>query len=281
MSLQFYYNYYNTQLQKIYDAEEATTICNWVFEDILLIKSHQIPLLKKQLSLTQEQNLKEIFKRLLAHEPLQYVLGYAYFYQLKFLVNKYVLIPRPETEELVRLIVNETNTPNINILDIGTGSGCIAISLKHYLPQANVWAMDVSHDAINIATINAKENNTNVSFILDDILKPQGKNDTIKYNIIVSNPPYINIDEKAYMHKNVLAYEPALALFVAKNDVLIFYRAILEYAQQNLATNGLLFFEINEAYASKMIALCQSYNYTNIEVIKDMQGKDRMMKITP
>lgn len=278
MNLQLYYNNYITQLEGVYDTDEAASITNWVFEDILLVKSFQIPMLEKQLSFTEENDLNDILERLLLHEPLQYILGYAYFYELKFKVNKSVLIPRPETEELARLIVQREKDNNLQkIIDIGTGSGCIAISLKRQLPHSKVWAMDVSPEAIEVAKQNASDNKTDIHFVLDNIRDSKWKFENQEFDIIVSNPPYIKEDEKPSMHGNVLAHEPSLALFVPNNDALRFYQAILEFAKNNLAENGRIYFEINEALSKEMKTLCQSFGYQNIELLKDMQGKDRMM----
>lgn len=281
MNLQLYYNNYIKQLSGVYDADEAVSITNWVFEDILLVKAFQIPMLEKQLSFTEENDLNDILERLLLHEPLQYILGYAYFYELKFNVNKSVLIPRPETEELARLIVQrEKINKSLNIIDIGTGSGCIAISLKHHLPQSKVWAMDISPEALAVSKQNASDNKVDIQFVQDDIRDSQFKFENQKFDVIVSNPPYIKEDEKAAMHSNVLNYEPSLALFVPKQNALLFYKAILTFAKVNLAENGRVYFEINEALGNEMKELCISFGFQNVELQKDMQGKDRMMIVS-
>ena len=281
MNLQLYYNNYIKQLSGVYDADEAVSITNWVFEDILLVKSFQIPMLEKQLSFTEENDLNDILERLLLHEPLQYILGYAYFYELKFNVNKSVLIPRPETEELARLIVQrEKVNTSLNIIDIGTGSGCIAVSLKHHMPQSTVWAMDISPEAISVAKQNASDNKVKIQFVQDDIRDSQFKFENQKFDVIVSNPPYIKEDEKAAMHSNVLNYEPSLALFVPNQNALLFYKAILAFAKVNLVENGRIYFEINEALGNEMKELCLSFGFQNVELQKDMQGKDRLLVVS-
>lgn len=280
MNLQLYYNNYINQLSRVYDADEAVSITNWVFEDVLLLKAFQIPMLEKQLSFTEENNLNDILERLLLHEPLQYILGYAYFYELKFHVNKSVLIPRPETEELARLIVqSEKAHSSLNIIDIGTGSGCIAISLKHHIAQSKVWAMDISTEAISVAKQNSLDNKTDIQFVHDDIRDSKWKFENLKFDVIVSNPPYIKEDEKTAMHSNVLNYEPSLALFVPNQNALLFYKAILAFAKVNLAKNGRIYFEINEALGNKMKELCHSFGFQNVELQKDMQGKDRILVV--
>jgi release factor glutamine methyltransferase len=281
MNLQLYYNNYIKQLSGVYDADEAVSITNWVFEDILLVKSFQIPMLEKQLSFTEENDLNDILERLLLHEPLQYILGYAYFYELKCIVNKSVLIPRPETEELARLIVQrEKVNTSLTIIDIGTGSGCIAISLKHHMPQSKVWAMDISPEALAVSKQNASDNKVEIQFIQDDIRDSQFKFENQKFDIIVSNPPYIKEDEMAAMHNNVLNYEPSLALFVPNQNALLFYKAILAFAKGNLAENGRIYFEINEALGNEMKELCLSFGFQNVELQKDMQGKDRILVVS-
>jgi release factor glutamine methyltransferase len=192
-----------------------------------------------------------------------------------------VLIPRPETEELARLIVQrEKVNTSLNIIDIGTGSGCIAISLKHHMPQSKVWAMDISPEALAVSKQNASDNKVEIQFIQDDIRDSQFKFENQKFDIIVSNPPYIKEDEMAAMHNNVLNYEPSLALFVPNQNALLFYKAILAFAKGNLAENGRIYFEINEALGNEMKELCLSFGFQNVELQKDMQGKDRILVVS-
>ena len=231
---------------------------------------------EKELTAEQAEKLIAILSRLQKGEPLQYILGYAEFYGLKFLVNPSVLIPRPETEELVEWIL-QSAPPNANILDIGTGSGCIAISLKKNLTNARVSAIDVSIEALATAKQNALINQAEVNFIEGDILRSANSKASTPYNIIVSNPPYVTLLDKERMHSNVTDFEPHTALFVPKNDPLIFYRIIADYAVNNLTDKGLLFFEINESYGQNTTALLSQKGFINIQLRKDMSDRDRMI----
>ena len=215
-------------------------------------------------------------KRLLKHEPIQYVLGVAHFYGIDFEVNPSVLIPRPETEELVDWIANENKDRVLSILDIGTGSGCIAVALKRCLPQSSVEGWDISEQALNMARQNALKNDVLVQFKQADILTLEPAK-TPGYDIIVSNPPYVRELEKCQMNQNVLDYEPHVALFVADNDPLQFYRAIAQKAKTMLKPNGILFFEINEYLGEQMLNMLQQYGF-QCYLRKDLQGKDRMIK---
>ena len=204
---------------------------------------------------------------------------------MRFFVNENVLIPRPETEELVNQLVscsvNQLHSPSFRILDIGTGSGCIAISLAKLLKNSVVTAVDVSKKALEVAKKNAESNGVNVNFIKDDILNP--KNPELldnQYDIIVSNPPYVCESEKTEMRANVLDYEPSSALFVSDNDPLVFYRKILEFAQNTLKPNGEVWFEINEKLGTEMKNLCIEKGFENVEIIKDFRERDRIIKAT-
>lgn len=222
------YQFYLKKLQTIYALDEAQAITNQVFEEVLLVKPHQIKMLNKPLSDGEEANLIDILNRLLKHEPMQYILGNAWFYGNKFIVTPDTLIPRSETEELVELILDTVSndkvlaSSNPKIIDIGTGSGCIAISLKLNLPHADVWALDKSGTALAITEQNAKELNAEIQFIEDDILNINQTETAQVFDIIVSNPPYILENEQENMHENVLAFEPHQALFVAHNKPLLF-----------------------------------------------------------
>ena len=215
--------------------------------------------------------------RLLDGEPLNYVLGYSYFYGYRFIVNPDVLIPRPETEEMVEYLAATAHRSVTNVLDLCTGSGCIAIALKKLLPGSNVVAVDISADALRIAQANAEKNCTGVEFVLGDVL--QGAPLPISsdgWNLIVSNPPYITLSEKGSMCRNVLDYEPQLALFVPDNDPLLFYRKITAFAQQNLSPDGLLAMEINERFGQETLQMLRDYGFTG-ELHKDFRGKDRFI----
>lgn len=214
--------------------------------------------------------------------PVQYLLGTTSFYGLDFEVNASVLIPRPETEELVEWIIESqrsiAESQKLKILDIGTGSGCIAISLAKNLPNASIHAIDVSEKALAIAKRNAETNKVDVSFIMQNILQTEDLGQ--QFDVIVSNPPYVRNLEKQEIKKNVLDNEPHLALFVEDNDALIFYRKIAELAQKNLVANGQLFFEINQYLGEETVALLAEMNFKNIELHKDIYGNDRMIKAT-
>jgi release factor glutamine methyltransferase len=209
--------------------------------------------------------------------PVQYILGETEFYGRKFFVNENVLIPRCETEELVDLIINENRSNSINILDIGTGSGCIAVSLDCELPDARVYAIDISTVALKIATQNNDYNKANVLFAEYDILgNVEFPHDT-KFEVIVSNPPYVRTSEKQYMHANVLEHEPHIALFVEDSSPLIYYEACLRFAENYLADRGKIYVEINEFLGAETLALFRNYGYDAV-LIKDLSGKDRIIK---
>lgn len=222
--------------------------------------------------------LKTIEKRLLKHEPIQYILNEAWFYDLPFFVDTSVLIPRPETEELVHWMIKENKTADdITILDIGTGSGCIPVILKNKIPQANVYACDVSEAAIHTAKKNAAKHKAEINFLLLDILNEKDWAALPLVDIIVSNPPYIPESDKGTMQKNVLQYEPHTALFVKNDNPLIFYEAIANIGKSILKRDGRIYMEIHEALGRQCQSLFQRNNYTSI-LQKDMQGKDRMIK---
>ena len=224
-----------------------------------------------------------ILAQLQQEKPIQYITGETWFYGLQFEVNENTLIPRPETEELVDWIIesqkSKVQSQKLEILDIGTGSGCIPVSLKVNLSQANVSALDVSEEALEVAKRNAAINKVDINFIQANILEVE---DLFQfpspYNIIVSNPPYVRVLEKQEIKKNVLDYEPHLALFVDDNDALLFYRKIAQLALINLAPNGLLFFEINQYLGKETVVLLENIGFKNIELRKDFYGNDRMIK---
>ncbi|NGY35979.1 peptide chain release factor N(5)-glutamine methyltransferase [Flavobacterium sp. XN-5] len=223
-----------------------------------------------------------ILEQLKLEIPIQYLLGKTSFYGLDFEVNEKVLIPRPETEELVEWIVKENSKTeglkDLKILDIGTGSGCIAISLAKNIPNAKVYAIDVSENALATAQKNATLNEVDVTFITQNILETEDLDQ--QFDIVVSNPPYVRNLEKQEIKKNVLDNEPHLALFVEDDDALIFYRKIAELAQKNLSENGRLFFEINQYLGKEMVELLTEMNFKNIELRKDIYGNDRMIRGT-
>ena len=221
-----------------------------------------------------------ILVQLQQEKPIQYITGEAWFYGLRFEVNENTLIPRPETEELVEFILKETSNfqlpaSSLNILDIGTGTGCIPISLKVNLPQANVSAIDISEKALEVAKRNAELNKVEINFIEANILEVEDLNQ--HFDIIVSNPPYVRNLEKQEIKKNVLDYEPHLALFVEDTDALLFYRKIAQLALKNLSPNGLLFFEINQYLGKETVELLEKMHFKNTALHKDIYGNDRMI----
>ena len=235
-------------------------------------------LLKGGELLTKEEIsfINSAINRLKQSEPIQYVLGVTEFMGFTFKVDKRVLIPRPETEELVEWILRVISKPDINILDIGTGSGVIPVSIKKLRPETNVFAWDISEDALIVAKENALLNSVDINFKRVDILQYQA--DKHLFDIIVSNPPYVTYGEKSQMLKNVLDFEPHTALFVPDNDSLLFYRAIAKFSLESLKPGGVLYFEINETFGNETVELLKSYGFVSIELKKDISEKDRMIK---
>ncbi len=233
-----------------------------------------------EISEAEVQKWESIISELKTEKPIQYIIGETWFYDSKFYVNEHTLIPRPETEELVDWIFatekKNDKKEKLTILDIGTGTGCIPISLKKNLPQAEVSAIDVSEEALKVAQRNALENKVEINFILQNILETEDLKQ--QFDIIVSNPPYVRNMEKQEIKKNVLAFEPHLALFVEDNDALLFYRKIAQLALKSLTPNGLLFFEINQYLGKETVELLENLGFKNIELKKDIYGNDRMIK---
>ena len=265
---------YLKALGEICDQAEARAITLWVLEEVLHVKGPKLSMERFMVLTThQESLLDEYLQRLLKYEPVQYILGYAEFFGLKFNVSPAVLIPRPETEELVEMIISEIKDPKARVLDIGTGSGCIPISLKKNLPAVSVTSIDISEDALVVARENALMNETDVTFLQLDILKNAPDQ---RFDIIVSNPPYIGLDEKEKMNENVLIYEPHLALF--SGDPLLFYKRIAEIASQILNPNGRIYLEVSE-YRAKEVAEIFTSSGRNAAIRKDMSGKERMVVV--
>ncbi len=264
-------------LSGFYPDNEISGLVRLLIEHVT--KSSMPALLSdKNTKITSEEVLKidKIVERLQRFEPIQYILGETEFYGLPFTVNQDVLIPRPETEELVELILNENKGTQPHILDIGTGSGCIAISLQKHLPKASVKGWDISEKVLAVATLNRKSNSVNVTFNQVDILSDYPTDQY--FDIIVSNPPYVLDSEKTDMHANVLDYEPHTALFVADNDPLLFYNRIADVAIQLLTNGGKLYFEINRAKGQETIKMLEDKNFSEIRLIKDISGNDRMVR---
>lgn len=274
---------FSGQLSTIYDVNEVNSLCTMVLENVVNISSAKIRAFPEtEISTPDIERITRILTRLTTGEPIQYILGYAEFYGLTFKVNPSVLIPRPETEELVDWILSSVGSSQLAVgrfLDIGTGSGCIPISLKKNLDDAQVSAIDISHKALQTAKENAQLNKVDINFIQDDILNPTNHSLlTTHYSLIISNPPYVTLEDKKLMHTNVTDFEPHAALFVPEDDPLIFYKAIANFASTHLEKDGLLFFEINESYGKETVNILNDKQFTNIELRKDMGGKDRLVK---
>ncbi len=263
------------RLGQVVGLDEAQSIFNIALKNRTGMDRAQLALSPdKSFSTAQRADWEQILDRLCAEEPVQYVLGEAFFFGRRFAVNPHVLIPRPETEELVAWIASEAK-PDSAILDIGTGSGCIAVSLALELPGSEVSALDVSMEALKVARQNASALGARIQFIHDDI---RGYASEEKYDVVVSNPPYVRHLEKAQIRDNVLKYEPHLALFVEDDDALLFYRLIAQFATRSLRPGGLLFFEINQYLAHETESLLREIGFVQIEVRKDIYGNDRMVR---
>lgn len=292
MTVQEAYKHTQVQLYEVYDKREATNIADQVITFITgYSRTDRLVHGGNPLTHAQANQLTLFTLQLLQHVPLQYVLQEAWFAAMPFFVNENVLIPRPETEELVEWVAQEagslktapvaektTTGGSPAIIDIGTGSGCIPVALKKKMPAAVVHALDVSPDALAVARRNAANLGAPVTFHEADILQPENWRQLPVFDIIVSNPPYIKESEKTGMHENVLGHEPHLALFVPDSDALLFYRTIAAFAKQHLRPGGLLFFEINEALGQETADLLTAQGFVAVELRKDMQGKDRMIK---
>jgi len=275
--LSFKQKLYST-LKSHYPATEIDSFFRLILEDVLQLSKIDFALAPQQKIVADKILVVEnIIKGLKNKQPIQYLIGFTEFMNLKLEVNKNVLIPRPETEELIYWIVEDTNTqPVLDVLDIGTGTGCIPIALAKSLNKANVSSIDVSEKAIETATRNAKSNHASVNFIDQDILNTQ--NLPQQYDIIVSNPPYVRNLEKIEIQKNVLDYEPHLALFVTDDDPLLFYRKIAQLALTALKPKGVLYFEINQYLGTETVSLLKQIGFKNSILKKDIFGNDRMIK---
>lgn len=271
-------SFFYSELDKLYSKEEIDELTFRVFEHFLSFKREGLQ--RRSEELINQSELLLIYdaaKELATAKPLQYVLGEAYFYRYIFFVNEHVLIPRPETEELVEMIYNENEEFSGSILDLGTGSGCIPISLKCLLPKANVDACDISEEALSLAKRNAEKNKADVSFFKADILNLSSS--ILHYDILISNPPYIKHDESDQIHDNVKKHEPHLALFVEGDDTIIFYKKIIDLCESNLNSKGKLYFELNPITANDVKTYAESKNlFTEIDLRKDLSGNIRFLK---
>jgi release factor glutamine methyltransferase len=281
MEIQSVIKIINDNLSPAYPREEIKGFVKLIFDHLLGISQLETHLRRHDhISEAKLTEIKEILQRLKNFEPIQYILGETEFYGLKFKVNQAVLIPRPETEELVDWILKDSPIQNAEVLDIGTGSGCIPIALGKNRPDLNIEGWDLSEEALMVARQNADMNKVNVEFAKVDILN--WRTDCLKknYDLIVSNPPYVTTSEKTSLHKNVTDHEPHLALFVPDNDPLIFYNEIAAFGLSNLNKNGTLYFEINENMGNKVMNLLKSKNFSTVVLKKDINGKDRMVRST-
>ena len=278
------YNELWRQLAQVYDDGEAKALARMAYEVRFGLTFADLCLGKDtQLSADDQAQAAEICSRLLLQEPVQYVLGQAEFCGHTIMVNEHVLIPRPETEELCQWVVSEMSDERLevrdfSILDIGTGSGCIAVTLAAALPQAEVTAWDISAEALQVARENARRSGVPVTFQQVDMLNTHHVPLATQWELIVSNPPYICYKERAMMESNVLDHEPHTALFVPDDDPLLFYHAIAEYGQKALKVGGWLYFEINPLYADELTDMFCAMSYHDIEIRNDQYGKQRMIR---
>ena len=266
-----------SQLAPIYSGRELQQIVFELLEHFGFTRVQAIAYPDAKISETDYQRLQAMLKRLADGEPLQYVLGKEQFMGMPFGVCRDVLIPRPETEELVRLIADRCKVPSPRIVDVGTGSGCIAVSLAKLIEGAQVTAVDVSEAALSVARQNAERNDAQVEFVCADILTDNQLFAPQSLDVVVSNPPYVTESDKQQMSPNVLDYEPHLALFVPDADPLLFYRRIASQSAQWLKSGGQLFFEINERFGRETVQLIEKLQFDNVELHRDFYGKDRMV----
>ncbi len=276
MTLKAYKTYFINELVAVVDATEADYFFFITLEK--LMKLRKIDFATKEITLTEEQVRKwnGVLTRLKQHEPIQYIFEETFFYGLPFKVSPSTLIPRPETEELVEwILATLPREEKLTVLDIGSGSGCIPVTLAKLLPKSRISGMDISEAALQIAQFNANQHQVNIKWLHQDILLTETLND---YNVIVSNPPYVRLLEKKEILTNVLEYEPHLALFVPDNDPLLFYRKIVQLAAKHLKPSGYLFLEINQYLGKEMLELFHTTAFKKVELRKDLSGNDRMIK---
>ncbi len=273
--------FFKEELQDLYDEREVKSFVNLVMQEFTGLDYTQL-LMSDDKTVSESVMLKIKFaiNDLKVYKPVQYILGKTIFYDLGFIVNPSVLIPRPETEELVHWIISDykNNLNFIDIIDIGTGSGCIPVALKSNLELSKVFAIDISKDALKVAELNALKNQMDIQFRLLDIFETEKWSQLPMFDIVVSNPPYVCESEKEQMQANVLEYEPHLALFVDNDNPLIYYNIIADFAREKLKPSGCLYFEINESLAYETIELLEAKGFFKSEIRKDMQGKNRFIK---
>jgi len=266
---------YRDVLGSMYEIEEIDALWKYSLQDKLNIKVEQHKLAQPLLTESNLNTIIPVLERLGEGEPYQYIIGEVEFYGCKLIVDKRVLIPRPETEELCELVLSENDaTKPLNVIDLGTGSGCIPIALKSKAPTWKVDAVEVDEGALSLAKENAIKNNLEIGFQQLDLLSTIDHR-LSTYHIIVSNPPYIAEKEANTIKENVLVHEPHLALFIADEDPLLFYRKMLDIGQHSLEKGGKFYFEFNEQYGSEMVELMEQKGYSDIRIVKDLSGKDR------
>jgi release factor glutamine methyltransferase len=287
--------YLKEQLKEVYELKESANIASLVIEHITKFsKTERVSKKQEHLSEIQSNQLLKYLQRLKSGEPIQYIINKAWFYGMELYVDKNVLIPRPETEELVQWIINDIKasgkdvfvrkpmeadeTTQLKILDVGTGSGCIALALKRTMPKAEVWGCDVSEEALNVARRNGSTLDIRVDFQGLNFLDEAQQKLLPTVDIIVSNPPYVPLKEKEEMHANVVGHEPHLALFVSNNDPLIFYKALAEFGKKRLYETGSIYMEIHESLGKDVADLFTEKGYGSVELKNDMQGKNRMVR---
>jgi release factor glutamine methyltransferase len=288
--------YLKEELKAIYDEQEAASIASLAAEHITgFSKTKRVSRKQDQLSALQSEQLQSHLQRLKTGEPIQYITNKSWFCGMELYVDKNVLIPRPETEELVQWIIDDVKasgkdvfvrkpmeadeTTQLKVLDVGTGSGCIALALKKIMVKAEVWGCDVSEEALNVARRNGSTLNIRVDFQGLNFLDEAQQKLLPTVDIIASNPPYVPLKDKEEMHTNVVDHEPHTALFVSNNDPLIFYKALAGFGKKRLYENGSIYMEIHEDLGQDVVALFKQNGYSNVELKKDMQKKDRMVRV--
>jgi len=267
------------ELKDSYPTEEIKAMMYWLFEEYLQVNKTQY-LLNPQKGMSESELLKFNFaiKDLKKNKPIQYILGYTYFASLKILVNEHTLIPRPETEELVQIVYKgeQHHNQHLKVLDMCTGTGCIPIALQKKMPQHEYFGADFKTEILDLANTNAQRSNSAINFFKFDLLHDHDS--PHRFDIIISNPPYVLESDKTQMHRNILDFEPQTALFVDDNNALIFYNKILEFAKRSLKNSGRIYFEIHENKSEEMKELLQDFKYKMIETIQDFRGKIRFIK---
>ncbi len=272
------YNEVVNKLTLIYNVDESRQLARMMLEELFLISFEKIMIDEEIVySISDENSLGEKIEQLVHYQPIQYVLGKAHFYGREFIVNSNVLIPRQETEELINEIIIDNKKSGMKILDIGSGSGCIGITLALELKEAHISSLEIDKSALEVTRENANKHNVKLEYILEDILILKTLPE--KYDLIVSNPPYVTEKEKEQMSNNVLDHEPHKALFVPDEDPLLFYKSIVSRAKKHLLPGGKLYFEINEQYGSDIIKLCDDEGGSSTKLVQDINGKDRIVKV--